>query len=119
MQKILFSIFVITLILLSGCNQPPMGKYDEFAQCLTENGVVVYGAYWCIHCQKVKNSFGDSFKYMNYVECDPNDANGNPELCQQERIGQIPTFIFSDGTRLTGELTHEQLSQKTGCVLPS
>lgn len=26
------------------------GKYDEFAQYLTEQGVIMYGTEWCSHC---------------------------------------------------------------------
>ena len=44
-------------------------KLDDFAKCLTQKSVVMYGAYWCPHCQAQKKLFGSSFKYVNYVEC--------------------------------------------------
>jgi len=118
MKKIFFGIFVVGIIFLSGCNQVPSGKYNEFAQCLTDKGAVMYGAYWCLHCQKVKNSFGDSFKNVTYVECDPKGENGNPDLCQEKVIEEYATFIFKDGSRLIGEPTLKELSEKTGCALP-
>src|SRR3989344_3569664 len=38
------------------------GKYDPFAQCLTDNGAKMFGAYWCPHCSDQKKMFGSSWK---------------------------------------------------------
>ncbi len=109
------------LIIFAGCTQNtiPSGKYDAFAQCLTDEGAVMYGAFWCQHCAKVKASFGDSFKKVNYVECDSKGENPNPQACIDKGIEAYATFIFSDGSRLVGEPTLQELSQKTGCALPT
>lgn len=113
-------IAVGALLVLAGCTQTtvPSGKYDAFAQCITEKGAVEYGAFWCQHCAKVKAQFGDSFKYVNYVECDPKGPNPQPQLCIDKGIEAYATFIFTDGSRLVGEPTLEELSAKTGCTLP-
>ena len=29
------------------------GKHDDFAQCLTDRGVIMYGAYWCPQIRKL------------------------------------------------------------------
>ncbi len=43
------------------------GTYDNFAQCLTEKGAIMYGAIkWCKYTQAQANMFGKSFKYINY-----------------------------------------------------
>ena len=113
-------IGILLVIVLAGCTQSsvPSGKYAQFAQCLTQKGVVEYGAFWCQHCAKVKAQFGDAFQYVNYVECDPKGTNAQPQLCIEKNIEAYATFIFPDGTRLVGEPTLEELSQKSGCTLP-
>ena len=121
MQTKLFMLMGIGLIvLLAGCTQSnvPPGKYTAFAQCLTDKGAVMYGAFWCQHCAKVKASFGDAFSKVNYVECDPKGENANPALCIEKNIEAYATFIFADGTRLVGEPSLQELSAKTGCTLP-
>jgi len=72
----------------------------------------MYGAVWCSHCQSEKNAFGDSFKYVPYVEC-PDD----PQKCLSLGITGYPTWILPDGKRLLGEQGIEKLSQESGCVL--
>ena len=69
-KKIIWAI-IIFLIIASGVfltvkNATSPGKYDDFAKCLSDNGVVVYGAMdWCEYTQGQKAMFGKSFKYLN------------------------------------------------------
>lgn len=98
------------------------GKYDGLAQCLTENKVTFYGAFWCPHCQATKKSFGKSVKYLNYVECSEKtpDAQGNYQqtaLCKEKGIEGYPTWEFADGTRLSGEIPLQTLAEKSSCSL--
>lgn len=86
---------------------------DSFAKCLTERGMVMYGAYWCPHCQNEKKAFGDSWQYVNYVEC-----TQEPQKCLEQKIDGYPTWIFPDGKRLVGEQGIEKLSQASGCRIP-
>lgn len=97
-------------------NQP--GQYDEFARCLTDKGVVFYGAFWCPHCQNQKAMFGRSAKKLPYVECSLPSGQGQTSTCIEEGIESYPTWEFTDGSRETGELTLQYLSEKTGCELP-
>ncbi len=85
---------------------------DGLAKCLSENGAVMYGASWCGHCANQKSMFGSSWQYVNYVEC-----VGNEQACTNAGIQAYPTWIFGDGTRQTGELTLQQLSQISGCIM--
>jgi len=89
------------------------GKLDDFAQCLADKEIIMYGAAWCSHCQSEKAAFGDSFKYIHYVECPE-----NPKECLTEGIDGYPTWIFPDGRRFVGEQGINKLSEKSGCVLP-
>src|SRR3989344_2842937 len=88
------------------------GKHDDFAQCLTDRGVIMYGAYWCPHCQNEKKAFGDSFRFVNYVECTQETGK-----CLVEKINGYPTWIFKDGRRFEGEMGLKRLSEASGCLL--
>mgnify|MGYP001768133481 CR=1 FL=1 len=94
------------------------GKYDQFAMCLKEKGAVFYGAFWCTHCNATKKMFGPSKKYLPYVECSTADGFQQTEFCKEKKIESYPTWEFADGSRLSGELSFEQLSEKTSCPLP-
>lgn len=94
----------------------PQANYDNFAKCLTEKGVAMYGAYWCSHCQNQKKMFGDSWQYVNYVECNPEGKNANPQLCIQNNIQGYPTWIVN-GKIYTGEKTIQELSSLSECQL--
>ncbi len=92
--------------------------YTSFAQCLTEKGVKMYGAWWCPHCNNQKKSFGDAWHYVDYVECSTQDGKQTEE-CKNANISGYPTWRFADGTELAGEATFEQLSQRANCPLTS
>lgn len=110
---------IVTVILRSDEPDSSLpGKYDTFAQCLTDQGAVFYGAFWCPHCQAQKKLFGKSAKLLPYVECSTADANSQTQICIDKNISGYPTWEFADGERLNGEVTLEQLAEKTACVLP-
>ncbi len=92
------------------------GKYDQFAQCLTEKGMKFYGAFWCPHCQAMKKLFGNSTKYLNYIECSNTDGSQN-QKCQDAKIDSYPTWEFTDGSRLISEQPLSALGEKAGCPL--
>ena len=98
------------------------GKYDEFATCLGEKGATFYGAFWCPHCQNQKGIFGKSKDKLPYVECSTPDSKGQTQVCTDKGISSYPTWEFqtASGTELiSGEKNLEELSARTGCVLPS
>jgi len=92
------------------------GPVDHFAQCLTDKGTVMYGLYWCPHCEEQKKAFGASFRKVNYVECGTSDHKEEPR-CVQDHVTNFPTWQFANGERHEGELSFEDLSAKTGCSL--
>lgn len=95
-------------------NTPADGKnYDAFAQCLTERGAAMYGAEWCSHCQNQKRMFGESFRFVNYVEC-----TEEIRTCTEKGIQGFPTWVFADNSRLEGEQSFAALAAKSGCPLP-
>ncbi|MCM2325720.1 MAG: thioredoxin domain-containing protein [Candidatus Woesearchaeota archaeon] len=94
------------------------GKYDEFAQCLVDSGAVMYGAWWCPHCQEQKKEFGQSWRILKnnggYVECSTADKQ-QTEFCSQQKIEGYPTWRFRNETELSGKVSFQSLAVKTGC----
>ncbi len=91
---------------------PGNGEYDEFAKCLSSNGVKMYGSHLCSHCNNQKALFGASWKFVNYVECATPEGQG---ACSGAGIRAYPTWVFGDGTRVEGEQSIKQLGAKSGC----
>jgi len=109
----------ITWLATRPSTPPPPGQYDDFAKCLTEKKATFYGAFWCSHCQNQKKEFGDSMKYVTYVECSTADGKNQTQICKDNKIEGYPTWVFADGSRQDGEVSFEKLAEKTGCTLPS
>ena len=85
--------------------------YDNFAKCLTEKGVKMYGADLCGHCANQKRMFGESFQYITYIEC-----TQSQEICISEGIRGYPTWKYN-GQSYPGEKTLQALSDLSGCDL--
>ncbi len=94
------------------------GALDTFATCLEDKGAIFYGAFWCPHCQATKAMFGTSAKLLPYVECSNPDGKTQTQVCKDKKIESYPTWIFADGSQLTGERTLQELADKTTCTLP-
>ncbi len=91
------------------------GRYDDFAQCISDSGAKFYGAWWCPHCQAQKALFGKSAQLLPYEECQTRSRENTP-VCIEKEITSYPTWIFTDGTRVSGEQTFEQLAGYTSCT---
>ena len=100
----------------AGENAP--SPFDDFAQCLTDASVSMYGAWWCPHCKNQKDLFGSAFDSIDYIECSTAARTMN-QTCKDAGIQGYPTWVFGDDSRLSGEQTLETLAQKSGCTLPS
>ena len=116
---IVIILFIIGLlvILWTRLDREP-GELDGFAQCLEEKGATFYGTFWCSHCISQKTLFGKSKKFLPYVECSTADRKSQLKVCRDKNIEGYPTWEFADGSRLSGEISLKQLSEKTGCSLP-
>ena len=92
-------------------------KIDRFAQCLSDKGTVMYGLFWCPHCEEQKEAFGSSFRNIHYVECGTPDHHEQPQ-CSAEGVKDFPTWRFADGDRIIGGVPLQQLAAKSGCPVP-
>ena len=109
-----------TLPIAEPLPEPPPAVADatttELAKCIGARGAKFYGAFWCPHCADQKEKFGDAMQFIDYIECDPQGENGQPELCMEADITSYPTWIFANGERLVGTQEVELLASKAGCL---
>ncbi len=107
---LIFFLIFIFIIFVSIFSQPSKEneKIKNLAICLSQKGVVMYGTYYCPYCQKQKNSFGKSFRYINYIEC-----TKEKERCFN--ITSVPTWEFKNGKRLVGFQKLEVLAKEADC----
>lgn len=83
------------------------------AKYLNSQGVVLYGAYWCPHCNNQKELFGKAASLVNYIECDPRGQNPNVQLCKEKGIKLYPTWEIK-GTRYEGVMSLDELAKLSG-----
>ena len=116
----LAALMVVIIILAIGFTwrlSSSAGQYATFAQCLTEKGVKMYGAFWCSHCNNQKKLFGSSWASVEYIECSTPDGAGQTSLCAAAGITGYPTWEFAGGKRVSGEMSLADLSAQSGCLL--
>ena len=82
---------------------------EDFAQCLTDSGAVMYGTDWCHYCQNQKELFGEDFEKINYVNCDYNKA-----ACDDAGVSGYPTWVIN-GVTYPGFKQIEKLAELSGC----
>lgn len=121
--KIIWSIVFLVIVVggaiwASNIERKP-GELDQFAQCLNDSGAKFYGAFWCPHCAAQKKLFGNSVTKLPYVECSNPDGKTQTQICKDKEIKGYPTWIFADGSQVSGEQTLATLSEKTQCELPA
>ena len=120
-KKWLAVIIILNLIPLVVFNFPTGEKenYDALAKCITEKGVNMYGSFRCGVCAKTRARFGDSFQYINEIECHPQGENPQTELCLAKGLEGTPTWILEpngvEEKRHQGFLSIEELREFSGC----
>jgi hypothetical protein len=96
---------------------PAASSSDDFAKCISQSGAVFYGTFWCPHCQDQKKLFGSSLQFVNYVECSTPDGQSQTAECQTAGITAYPTWVFADGTHVSGMLSLSSLATRTNCII--
>ncbi|OGN02915.1 MAG: hypothetical protein A2655_02575 [Candidatus Yanofskybacteria bacterium RIFCSPHIGHO2_01_FULL_43_42] len=127
--KIGIIAFIIVLVIGGGVYffwQSQHQKYlklSGFATCVKSSGAIFYGAFWCSHCQNQKSLFTTFFesaeKDLPYVECSTTDGKGQLQVCKDQGIKGYPTWKFADGSVQEGEMSLQDLSDKTKCLAPN
>lgn len=112
------ALVVIIFVGFGIWNRTAPGKYDTFAQCISDAGATFYGAFWCPHCQDQKSMFGRSAEKLPYKECSTPNGQDQVAECDEAGVTGYPTWFFSNGEKLEGIQEFSTLSEKTGCALP-
>jgi uncharacterized membrane protein len=93
--------------------------YSPLAQCITDNGVNMYGSFRCGVCARTRALFGDTFEHINEIECHPQGENAQTELCLAKGIEGTPTWILEpegkEVKRQVGFMTLAELQEFAGC----
>ena len=111
-KKVLFisisSIIVILIVAgfgFSFLQTKKPGPLDDFAQCLTEKGAIMYGASFCQYTHGQKGMFGNSVKFL-----DIRDFSKDPNI----RV--TPTWLIN-GQYYENVQSFDRLATVTGCVI--
>lgn len=80
----------------------------ELAKCIGSKSTL-YLQTGCFACQKQEDLFGDTYKYLNVVDC----LVKNQE-CLNKEITATPTWIINN-EKIVGVQTIEKLKELTGC----
>lgn len=91
----------------------PESAEVKLAKCLTQKGVELYTSSSCPHCKNQKEAFKDGMQYLPDNECLA--FGGWSQACKDKEIEAVPTWIFPDGERLTGQRPLETLAERSGC----
>lgn len=110
-------------IALASCQNPTVGQLfgpsyeSELAEHLSNTGATMYGAYWCPHCARQKQTFGHASVLLPYVECDSRGPNPQVDLCNAVGINAYPTWEIN-GQFYLGAQPLAQLAELSGFQLP-
>lgn len=119
---VLLVIVIGLLWVLDQQEAPKREAYATLAQCLSDEEVVFYGAFWCPACAQQKAMFGGAVKKLPYAECSLPDRTQN-EMCTEAEIANYPVWEFvRDGDalyRCSGIVSPEVLAHVSGCALPT
>jgi glutaredoxin len=117
MRKALLSILAAAL---STATPAVATDLAEFGRCLSSKGAVFYGASWCPHCEAQKQTLGAGMSSVRYIECAPDGGRtSTANACTSAGVSSYPTWVFSDGSRVTGSQSLAKLAAKTGCENPA
>lgn len=117
------SVLCVAWLALVSCSDqgPSVEARTQFAECLSENGWIMYGSTTCSACRAQRKAFGEAFHKITEVECNPNVPDNQVELCLKRDIGLTPTWINETGGQVQGRIESYQLlddlARMTGCPL--
>ena len=126
---LIVGFLLIGVSYISTSSSDPGEKYDEFAQCLAGKNYVMLGSATCSACLKQRDMFGEAFRFIEEMECDPRNVDNAEEeaemnFCATFKIRKTPTWVQLDEARNAlyrfdaGVQSFDTLSSVSGCPLP-
>lgn len=108
---IIFVLVAAILLLIAVFWPQAVVSTTSFGQCLSEKGIKMYGNDNCPHCRDQKEILGEEFQYVDYVNCDFNDAE-----CRENGVKYYPTW--TNGIhKIIGTQSLPNLAKFSGCEL--
>jgi uncharacterized membrane protein len=119
LQTAIPAVIVIAALHAQASERTARGPEDPYQRGLAErvadSGALFYGASWCPHCQEQKALFGASQDRLPYVECSPGGPRGGvASACVSAGVQTYPTWVFSDGSRVTAVMSLRELADRVG-----
>ena len=94
-----------------------LGKIDNFAKCLNDEGIKLYSAHWSSYSTDQKSMFGKSSQYLNVIECSLPGEKTLIDECLMAGLQGFPTWKLEDGEKVEGIQDLNKLSELSGCEL--
>ncbi|MCX5947208.1 MAG: hypothetical protein NTY67_03130 [Cyanobacteria bacterium] len=92
--------------------KPSSPEQLALANHLRQQGAIFYGAYWCTHCFRQKDLFGqEAGDRLPYVECAKDQAGA--DRCNAADVRAYPTWVLGNERR-EGVQTLEELATWSG-----
>lgn len=94
--------------------------YGTLADCVRDSGAVMYETSWCPACKAQRKEFRGYITRIKTVQCDlGGKKKGKTRAeCKRMDITSYPTWVFGDGSSVSGFLSAKDLAQRTGCEAP-
>lgn len=111
MKKSLITIIIVLAIIvfaIYALNKNGVNTDVELAKCIGAK-TTLYMQTGCPACKKQESLFGETYKYLNVIDC-----LTNTQKCIDEEITNIPTW-FINGNKYIGVQSIEKLKELTGC----
>ncbi len=99
-------VILAVVVYYFATNNNSLSVSEDVAKCIGGNSVL-YTQEGCIHCIRQEEMFGDSFKFLNVVDC-----TGNWDKCPD--VTGTPTWMIN-GEKYIGVQEIEKLRSLTGC----
>lgn len=103
--SVLIILVAVSLIYAYNQSQRP-AYYDDFAKCLADKGVIVYGTNSCQYTKAQLDMFGRADEHLDYRH-----------YMKTSGITTTPTWEY-EGERYPNVQTLDFLSELSGCPLP-
>lgn len=114
------------LAFFAACSGPEVEDpaVTEFAECIYDSGVRMYGSFTCSVCARQRDAFGPSMEALQEIECHPRGENPQTDLCLEIGVEHTPTFVMYDENnvelkRIWGFQSFEELAEFSGCPAPN
>lgn len=102
---IILGILILTVILI---NNKKAETPNEIAQCIGEKSLL-YTQLGCHACKTQENLFGESYQYLNKIDC-----YYNTNECITANITATPTWVIN-GEKYVGVQSVTELKELTNC----